>query len=58
MESVDGNSRIMKLSGIPTKRSFIHLEKLRYALMYNKTHPSTGVSSLQSSWAMEEILKE
>jgi 1,5-anhydro-D-fructose reductase (1,5-anhydro-D-mannitol-forming) len=35
-----------------------HVEKLRDALLYNKTHPSTGASSLQSSWAMEEILKE
>jgi 1,5-anhydro-D-fructose reductase (1,5-anhydro-D-mannitol-forming) len=34
-----------------------HVEKLRDALLYNKIHPSTGVNSLQSSWAMEEILK-
>lgn len=34
-----------------------HVENLRHALLYNGIHPSTGTSSLQSSWAMEEILK-
>jgi 1,5-anhydro-D-fructose reductase (1,5-anhydro-D-mannitol-forming) len=35
-----------------------HVEKLRDALLYNKAHPSTGTNSLQSSGAMEEILRE
>lgn len=34
-----------------------HVENLRNALLNNGIHPSTGTSSLQSSWAMEEILK-
>jgi len=34
-----------------------HVEKLRDALLQKITHPSTGASALQSSWAMEEILK-
>lgn len=34
-----------------------HVENLRNALLHNDQHPSTGASSLQSSWAMEEILK-
>jgi len=34
-----------------------HVEKLRAALQYQVPHPSTGISALQSSWAMEEILK-
>lgn len=34
-----------------------HVENLRNALLHNGIHPSTGTSSLQSSKAMEEILK-
>jgi predicted dehydrogenase len=34
-----------------------HVEKLRDALLYGTPHPSTGDDALQSSWAMEEILK-
>lgn len=34
-----------------------HVESLRNALLKNGIHPSSGASSLQSSWAMEEILK-
>jgi 1,5-anhydro-D-fructose reductase (1,5-anhydro-D-mannitol-forming) len=34
-----------------------HVERLRDALLYHDIHPSTGTSALQSSWAMEEILK-
>jgi len=34
-----------------------HVENLRNALLYNKIHPSTGATSLQCSWVMEEILK-
>lgn len=34
-----------------------HVDKLRDSLLFNVSHPSTGVSALQSSWAMEEIFK-
>ena len=34
-----------------------HVANLRDALLYDGEHPSTGISSLQSSWSMEEILK-
>jgi len=34
-----------------------HVENLRDALLHHIEHPSTGTSALQSSWAMEAILK-
>ena len=34
-----------------------HVQNLRDALLQYASHPSTGSSALQSSWAMEEILK-
>jgi predicted dehydrogenase len=42
----------------PQQVQMPHVENLRDALLHNGIHPSTGASSLQASWAMEEILKD
>ncbi|MET0357556.1 MAG: Gfo/Idh/MocA family oxidoreductase [Cellvibrio sp.] len=51
-----GGEEVLHIDNPPHVQAF-HVQNLRDALLNHGKHPSTGLSALQSSWAMEEILK-